>query len=278
KKRVITGAALLIFVVAVIWLAFYLHIVERFLSTVAFIIVIGVAVESYFILKEKTKSLYACFLTFGSLLPALGSWIDTAVRQSKSFPLFTSSLIIFLLFQAVVLLIQSEKSDRLEQYDFKGEFFLFVLLGVGGGSLVLLAGWKGVPYLLIWLIAVVASADTAAYFAGKAYGRRKLSPSISPSKTVEGSLTGLLAAGVVGFLIYRFFNWGAGLSISPWQGVVWAVITALTSQVGDLCQSAFKREFGVKDSSKILPGHGGIMDRIDGLLFAAAFITAVNFI
>ncbi|HEX8464710.1 MAG TPA: phosphatidate cytidylyltransferase [Abditibacterium sp.] len=113
---------------------------------------------------------------------------------------------------------------------------------------------------LLTLLAVWAS-DTAAYFGGRAFGRRSLSP-LSPGKTREGMLCGLFAATLVASLIA---GWA---QFSPLQGTALGVIIALAAPFGDLAESLWKRELGVKDLGTLFPGHGGILDRCDSLLFA----------
>ena len=122
-------------------------------------------------------------------------------------------------------------------------------------------------YVLIWLLAAVAAADIAAYFAGRRFGRRKLAPEVSPGKTWEGVAGGALAALAWGVCGAWFFAHDFGASLPGWLGATAVLIAA--SVVGDLFESAFKRSRGVKDSGSILPGHGGILDRIDALLAAA---------
>jgi len=144
------------------------------------------------------------------------------------------------------------------------------------GALVLLATWVAVvqlqarsPWLLLAFMAVVWIADTAAYFAGRAFGRHKLAPSISPGKTWEGVYGAMLATAVYAVLLLRFASDRTGLSaaaIAAWVAGLLA-LTAL-SIVGDLFESLLKRQRGVKDSGKLLPGHGGVLDRIDALLAA----------
>jgi len=115
-------------------------------------------------------------------------------------------------------------------------------------------------------IVVVWAADTFAYFAGVNFGRRKLAPSISPGKTIEGVIGGLSGAVLIAWLGATFF-----LELSPKQLIAWlcaAFFAALISVAGDLYVSRLKRHAGVKDSGKLLPGHGGLLDRIDGLLAA----------
>ncbi len=114
---------------------------------------------------------------------------------------------------------------------------------------------------MLWLLITVALADTGAYFTGKAIGKTKFSDT-SPNKTLEGVFGGIIIATAVGTYV--------GLSIAPlWIALVVSFVTATSSVFGDLFESYLKREAGVKDSGDILPGHGGILDRIDGYLFAA---------
>jgi phosphatidate cytidylyltransferase len=120
----------------------------------------------------------------------------------------------------------------------------------------------GLVYIFYSLFMIWAT-DSGAYFVGKATGKRKLWPEISPNKTVEGSLGGVVCALIVAVLFSLLTEINANL-------LSLLAITAVLSifgQIGDLVQSAFKRHFGVKDSGNILPGHGGILDRFDSLLF-----------
>jgi len=117
--------------------------------------------------------------------------------------------------------------------------------------------------LLLW--AIVAAADVGAYFAGRAFGRHKLAPKVSPGKTWEGVLGGMVLAIVVGYL-------GAlCLNLNPRLFLPLIVVLVAASIVGDLTESLYKRHAGVKDSGQFLPGHGGLMDRLDGLVAALPF-------
>ncbi len=123
------------------------------------------------------------------------------------------------------------------------------------------------PALLLYVVALVGAADTSAYFTGRAFGRFKLAPAISPGKTVEGALGGLAAAALAAYfggnLVWRF----EGQRLAAW--VALGVTAALFSILGDLVESKFKRLAGVKDSGRLLPGHGGLLDRLDALTGAA---------
>lgn len=124
------------------------------------------------------------------------------------------------------------------------------------------------PVLLAFPLAVTWTADTAAYLVGSLYGRRKLAPSLSPAKTKEGGAAGLLTAILVGALTGGFFlTFRPDPGESALLGGAMGLLMGITIQVGDLIESMFKREAGVKDSGSLLPGHGGILDRFDALVF-----------
>lgn len=130
-----------------------------------------------------------------------------------------------------------------------------------------LAALRGLDQGIHWiflLLLIVMSGDTAAYYVGSTLGRRKLYPVVSPNKSVEGMLGGL-AGSVAGTFVARatFFT-----GLSPADCVATALLVGLLGQLGDLFESLLKRSFGVKDSGAVFPGHGGVLDRMDSLLFA----------
>jgi len=119
------------------------------------------------------------------------------------------------------------------------------------------------PIVLTWI------SDSAAYFAGRAFGRRKLMPVVSPNKTVAGTVGGLLAAMVAAWAWNAFvLRPVAQLALAPWTALAFGLIISGVGQVGDLVESLFKRQAGVKDSSSVFSAHGGVLDRLDSLYFA----------
>lgn len=146
-------------------------------------------------------------------------------------------------------------------------FYLLVLWTVSGPRY-----WSGVTALLM-LFVPSALSDTLAYFWGRAFGRRKLCPEISPNKTVAGSVAGLVGGGIGGALLWLF-----AVLVSPGGAPGGAVfifsglLLAFLSQIGDLAASYIKRAVGVKDFGRLLPGHGGVMDRVDSTLFVAPLV------
>jgi phosphatidate cytidylyltransferase len=124
-------------------------------------------------------------------------------------------------------------------------------------------GWRWV----LFTVYTAMGSDSGAYFAGRAWGRHKLLPAVSPSKTVEGAVGGLAGAVIVAFCCRAVFLPVLGRHETVGVALAIAVLAAL----GDLCESALKRAFGAKDSGWIIPGHGGILDRLDSLLFPFVF-------
>lgn len=116
---------------------------------------------------------------------------------------------------------------------------------------------------ILFLLAVIWGNDIFAYITGKGIGRHKLSPSISPGKTVEGAIGGVIGGAVAAFLFNRY----AGMGLELNTALLISVVMGLVGILGDLAESVLKRAAGVKDSGTIIPGHGGILDRIDSLLF-----------
>jgi len=124
-------------------------------------------------------------------------------------------------------------------------------------------GFAGGPQMVLWLVLLVIAADVGAYFAGRSLGRRKLAPRVSPGKTWEGAMGGLLMVALVAWAGAAYFG------LPPLAVVVFGCAVGVFSIIGDLTESMFKRAAGLKDSGALLPGHGGLLDRIDSVTAAA---------
>ena len=147
----------------------------------------------------------------------------------------------------------------------KGTYALFAMwIAAAGLGFISIRETMGFGWM-VWLISVVVATDVAGYFVGKAIGGPKFWPRVSPKKTWSGTAGGWVAAAIVGigFAIHA----GFGMTF-----VLVSVLASMASQAGDIVESATKRKFGVKDSSNLIPGHGGFLDRFDGMMGAALFV------
>ena len=155
-----------------------------------------------------------------------------------------------------------------------------LVAGVG----ILLAAWAALvmlhrqpaigPAVALGVMVMVWAADSFAYFCGRLFGRRMLAPAVSPNKTVEGVIGGALATMLAVAIAIALVEGLAGqMPVTAWMAA--ALVTALVSVAGDLYESRLKRNAGVKDSGSLIPGHGGVLDRIDGLLAAAPVFAAI---
>ncbi len=126
---------------------------------------------------------------------------------------------------------------------------------------------RTLPHGWIWLVFTLActwATDTMAYFVGRAFGKRRIAPILSPKKTLEGALGGLTGSILVAWLFSLIYPF-----LSPVKILILGLLLGIAAEVGDLLESAFKRQVGVKDSSSLIPGHGGVLDRFDSALFTA---------
>lgn len=148
--------------------------------------------------------------------------------------------------------------------------FLISLFYIGSGCIFLTM----IPYyeyhfaksLIIGIFILIWVNDSFAFLVGKSFGKKKLFPSVSPKKTIEGFIGGLVFAIITAFILSKYHK-----DLEVWQWFVLTVVVVLTGTLGDLIESKFKRMAGVKDSGAILPGHGGLLDRLDSLVYAAPF-------
>jgi len=153
-----------------------------------------------------------------------------------------------------------------------GIFLGVVWVALPGISIILVERMELGRMLIVFLLILTWANDILAFLVGRGIGRKKLIPSISPNKTVEGSIAGLVGGTISGVFLFRLlssYDFGF-LSI-----LLVSLILSILGQLGDLCESAFKRVAQVKDSSSLIPGHGGFFDRLDSFLFAIPFLFTV---
>ena len=166
---------------------------------------------------------------------------------------------------ATVLVLTYPDSARAWQASWRRLLIGLVVLVPAWQGLMLLKAAPGGNLLILEVMMLVWLADIFAYFSGRAFGKRKLAPAVSPGKSWEGLYGGLAAALVATLVLGLVRGWGLG-DLS--QALIGAACVVLISVVGDLTESMFKRQAGLKDSSQLLPGHGGVLDRIDSLTAA----------
>ena len=162
----------------------------------------------------------------------------------------------------MVLLLAISQKDFIKRST--SAVFAVFYLAVLGGFILLLANHADGGKRILALVILIACNDTFAYFAGVLFGKHKLVPTISPKKSWEGLIGGLIASLIGGSLVFHYVfetNWYVGIAIG--------VMTVVTATCGDLIESAIKRDLAIKDMSNLLPGHGGIMDRLDSALLTA---------
>jgi phosphatidate cytidylyltransferase len=242
--RVITAVVLIaLFALSLVW--------RPALVGLALAVFIVGAGEFYTALSRSGRHPIALFGFVGILGATLGGFVWGAIAIPMSFFVVTT---LMLLFYAVV----PGRVDPLGNLTLT----LAIMAWVGLGSFaMLIAVSDDYRPLVIGVVVAVAAMDMAQYFVGRSLGRHQLSPWVSPKKTVEGLVGGVIVAFTVGALLHFFppFELTSGLAIGA--------ATALLVPLGDLAMSAAKRSLGLKDMGSILPGHGGFLDRIDGLLF-----------
>jgi phosphatidate cytidylyltransferase len=259
--RVLTGLVLVLVAVAVVGWA------PRWVIFLVLVAISNLALHEFYQLSEKCG-----LLPFRPAGHLYGLWL---LAEQWLFPQHMSlgALTGFILL--VLSLSLAHPSSFARAIGSSGATILGALYT--GGFLSLLLAWAdplsgpGTIHLPIYsratiffLLGVIWASDIGAYYVGRAIGKHQLAPRISPGKTIEGLVGGLIASVLVSLLFYRY--WLRDYSLGTL--VVLAIVLDLAGVLGDLAESAMKRGAGVKDSSSIVPGHGGVLDRIDSLLFA----------
>ncbi len=252
KKRIITGIIGLAFLVLVLYLSTFTF--NLFMATIS-----AIAVCEMFraVGVGRFKSINA----FG-VMAVVVYIFSVAYNKPLIQPLV--SVYLFLLFMLFMTKVEGIGYKHISK-----AFMATMFVGVLFGHLSLIRGGETGRFG-VWMVLVISFlTDTFAYFVGKFIGKHKFAPKLSPKKTIEGAFGGLVGA-IVGMLVYCMLLdsiWG--FEANRANAIIIAIIGSVVSQIGDLAASAVKRQYSIKDYGKVLPGHGGIMDRFDGVLFAA---------
>lgn len=270
KTRLLTAAIALPIIIASIVLPVYYPVaVWLFVAIAGFALAAGLF-EFYSLTKKLELKADASVGYLGAAALFVGFLFDAPSRLPDLL------LLTLALFAAAVLITQAFRFQK----DFSK-----MLTGVGvtmlgviyvaflGGFLVSMRVGFETPanlstHLLAYFFLVIFGSDAGAYFAGRAFGKHKLAPAISPGKTVEGLVGGLVAAAAFAALATFWF-----FPALPYKwSIPLAIVLAAVGVLGDLCESAMKRGSNTKDAASILPGHGGLLDRLDSLLFGAPIL------
>jgi phosphatidate cytidylyltransferase len=178
-------------------------------------------------------------------------------------------LLVITIFVNLILIKDLFATKRIPLFESKRFIVSTFYLTSGFVFLLLISNYQNqfTPLLLLGGFILIWVNDSAAYFVGKNFGKQKLFPSVSPKKTVEGFLGGLFFACISSYFIATYTE---TLGFTSW--LILAIIVSVFGTLGDLIESKFKRQVGVKDSGVIMPGHGGLLDRLDSIIFTAPFI------
>jgi phosphatidate cytidylyltransferase len=201
------------------------------------------------------------------LIPLLGLCLSPVIIWS----VYRGALIYTPLILAVDLIVVAGLTLPLFKNDTQAPHWVgkqvlgLVYIPVFLSFLVLIRSGESGAQWIFWILCIVAAGDTGAFYSGTYLGRHKLCPWVSPKKTIEGSMGGLVA----NILIALLFKMILLPSLATLPCIAFAVVIGIAGQVGDLFASEFKRSAGIKDSGTLLPGHGGFLDRLDALLFAS---------
>jgi len=262
KTRLLSSIVLVIIVASVLLLG----------GPVLFLFTLFVALKAFFEMTKATKvrgeSQKVCLLEIFGALGVLGYYGVVYFANTETYIMLTITLTIVAILFVYVFTFPKYGANQI-----MAAIFSFIYAPIMLAYLYLTRNLENGIYI-VWLIFISSwICDTCAYLVGMAIGKHKLAPILSPKKSIEGGIGGIAGAALVG-LIYAMILKHLGVSQGNllWVFPVISAIGAMISQVGDLAASAIKRNFGIKDYGRLIPGHGGIMDRFDSVVFTAPMI------
>lgn len=210
---------------------------------------------------------------FPSTLSFLYLWLVLFQVQDHIIPVISYTTINISILFVFILLAYTVLSKNRFTFSHVGTILIATLYISIGFYFLIYIRLEGLQYILFVLFIIWAT-DTGAYFCGRFFGKRKLWPHISPNKTIEGAVGGLIIALLTSIIFQIVYPFDEHLITM----ILVALLTSVVGQIGDLVASAYKRHFNVKDSGTLLPGHGGILDRLDSLLFVLPILYIIQFI
>ena len=255
KQRIITGVALVVALIVILILGTpFVEIAIALLAAIA-------VIELFNTVKLSGNKLLMVVSVTGA--------VGLVAVQCFGAQFFNPLLYVYIV---VLFIIYMANMQKVSFKEIAKTFFVTIYVAFMFAHIILVRNME-YGYLLIWFVLVGAFVtDTAALFAGKFFGRHKLCPNLSPKKTVEGSIGGVLGCIVCTLILCLVCHIGFRCETNYLWAIVVAFGASVVSQIGDLSASCIKRQFGIKDYGKIFPGHGGVMDRFDSLFFVAPFV------
>jgi phosphatidate cytidylyltransferase len=220
---------------------------------------------------EFAKLYYKGGFKPSGIMTVIGAVAITLGRGLSGFENEGWILGVFILVSMLYHMIAYERGREQAGTDFSITLSGILYVGVIGAYLLSLRNLPDGGWWFMVALPSVWAADTGAYFYGRKYGRRPLSPRLSPKKTLEGYIAGILSGPIIGvaFSYLAISQVGPDAGFTPLRGAILGLILGVIAPLGDLGESMIKRQFGVKDSSNLLPGHGGAFDRIDSWLWGS---------
>ncbi|MBJ7881297.1 phosphatidate cytidylyltransferase [Gelidibacter salicanalis] len=217
------------------------------------------------LIQLESKAPYIVFtimylgFSIWALIPETDTGFNEAIQILQTITIFVQLFLIKDLFSEKTIPLFESKRFILTTFYLTSAFIFLIMIANNGKEFT--------PMLLLGCFVLIWVNDTGAYIVGKNFGKQKLFPSVSPKKTFEGFLGGLFFACLASYFISRLTG---ELDFTHW--LILAIIASVFGTLGDLIESKFKRQAGVKDSGVIMPGHGGLLDRLDSIIFAAPFL------